>query len=89
MKIRGKEERKAGRRLGKRLSLEGIILPFANLCPVSCIHYEEYANRAFKKFTFKLGRELCAPMPVNMRQNGTNGCLKRKKTDFLLRDAYR
>lgn len=68
----GKEERKAGRRLGKHLSLEGIILPFANVCPVSCIHYEEYANLAFKKFTFKLGRQLCAPRAVNMRQNGTN-----------------
>lgn len=62
-------------------------MPFANICPISCIHYEEYANCAFKKFTFKLGRELCAPRPVNMRQNGTNGRLKRKKTDFLLRDA--
>lgn len=62
-------------------------LSFANIYLISCIHYEEYASPAFKKLTFKLGRQLYIPKPVDIRQNGTNGLLKRSK-DFLLRDAY-
>lgn len=56
----GKEDSKAGRRVGKGLSLERIILLFANIYPVSCIHCGKYASPAFKKLTFKLGRQLCA-----------------------------
>lgn len=84
----GQEDRTTGRRVGKGLSLEGIILPFANIYPVSCIHCEEYASPAFKKLVFKLGRQLWTSRRVNLRQNGTNELLKRKKIDFLLRNAY-
>lgn len=62
---------------------EGVILPFANVYPVYSIHCEEYASPASEKLTVKLGRQSFTLMPVNIRQNGTNGLLKRKKKIIL------
>lgn len=68
---------------------EGIILPFANIYSVSCTHSEEYASPALEKLTAKLERQHCILVRANIRQKEKKGLLKRKKKkDFILRDAY-
>lgn len=47
---------------------EGIILPFANIYSVSCIHSKEYASPALEKLTVKLERQHCVLVLVNIRQ---------------------
>lgn len=61
---------RAARRVGKGPSLEGIILPFTNIYPVSSIHSEEYASPVFKKLTAKLERQLCISVLINKDRMG-------------------
>lgn len=75
---------RAARRVGKDLSLEGIVLPFANIYPVSCIHSDEYASPAFKKLTVKLERQLCTPMLTNVGRIGKWTSEEKEKNLFSL-----
>lgn len=62
---------------------EGIILPFANIYSVSCIHSKEYASPALEKLTVKLERQHCVPVLVNIRQKEKKRTPEEKEKERL------